>query len=235
MSRRSKNKAPTHVCSLSMSALNDVQNAMKDVEKDYRTQDSDIDVKKQYNVLRWTKLSMEYNRFSQLQFVYNHLGDKGNSPEFRIVRMKPVFRSWKREVLRLKWREVRKALDAAGIEARLSIKKNSFNVQRAKLAERSISALPFLSEAPLSSIIDVRGDIAGLLSFQSPSSVQPGFFNKGYDFVGTEGVKTISDVESDEEGSDDMKREIDIETVKSNNQKPANEEKEKKKNSRWWW
>ena len=143
-----KGRAPIHVCSLSMSALGNIKKEMRDVDQKYRSlppqeRARDVTLNLTVNRLRWANLALEYNRFTQLQFVYNHLGDKGSSPEMRQVKMRPLFKAWKREVLRQKWQEVREALDSAGIERRFARKKMGFDSQRAELAGRSLSGLKF--------------------------------------------------------------------------------------------
>ena len=207
MRKGNKSHPPVHVCSLSMSVLKEVKKELREVEEKYRSmtqeeQTTDVYINDKLNRLRWTNLSMEYNRFSQLQYVYNRLGDKGANPRFRQVKMKPLFNAWKREVLRQKWREARAALDTAGIQKRLSLRKMNFDNQRAQLAAKALSGLDFLNEPPLAGLVELNDDLNNLLSYQSPQSVSLGFFNQGYDFVTTNGVKTFTDIPTSELSAD---------------------------------
>ena len=207
MRKANKTHPPVHVCSLSMSVLKEVKKELREVEEKYRSmtqeeQTTDVYINDKLNRLRWTNLSMEYNRFSQLQYVYNRLGDKGANPRFRQVKMKPLFNAWKREVLRQKWREAREAIDTAGIQKRLSLRKMNFDSQRAQLAAKALSGLDFLNEPPLAGLVELNEDLNNLLSYQSPQSVSLGFFNQGYDFVTTNGVKTFTDIPTSELSAD---------------------------------
>lgn len=205
---KTKGRAPIHVCSLSMSPLTAVQKDMKEVEKQYyalspEQREKDVAMNDKINRLRWVQLSIEYNRQIQLQYVYQHLGDKGNNPRFRQVRMKPLFKAWKREILRQKWQEVRKAVDTKALDQRLTRKFDAFSAQRAELAARSIARGNYMEDPPLKGLIDFAGPLAALNAFQTPESNQTDFYNKGYDYIQSSAVNTISEIPTTEAGIED--------------------------------
>ncbi|EAY22233.1 hypothetical protein TVAG_094080 [Trichomonas vaginalis G3] len=209
---KTKGRAPIHVCSLSMSPLTAVQKDMREVEKQYNAltpeqREKDVSMNDKINRLRWVQLSIEYNRQIQLQYVYQHLGDKGNNPRFRQVRMKPLFNAWKREILRQKWLEVRKAVDTKALDQRLTRKFDAFSAQRAELAARSVARCDFLKDPPLKGLIDIADPLAALSAFQTPDSNQTDFYNKGYDFVQSSAVNTISELPTQETNEEPLNNE----------------------------
>ena len=206
-----------HVCSLSMSPLTVVRNDLKTVEEKYNLLSEEERQKDQlllchFNRLRWTELSMEYNRYIQLQYVYEHLGDKGEHPKFRQVKMRPLFRAWKREVLRQNWLDIRKGLDAIALNSRMDRKKDSFSAQRSLLAGKSLAKLGFVNQPPLADLVDVMGPLAVLDAFQTPEATNLGFANKQIDYCASTAVRTISEAPTTE--TVDETEELNVEAVR---------------------
>ena len=207
-----------HVCSLSMSPLTTVKNDLKTVEEKYNLLSEEERQNDQlllwnFNRLRWTELSMEYNRYIQLQYVYSHLGDRGANPKFRQVKMKPLFKAWKREVLRQNWLDVRKVLDTKALNSRLNRKKDSFSAQRSLLAGKSLAKLGFISQPPLCDLVDVLGPLKALDSFQTPEATTLGFVNRELNYAESSAVRTISEAPTTE--TVDEEQELNVEQVRN--------------------
>ena len=206
-----------HVCSLSMSPLTVVRNDLKTVEEKYNLLSEEERQNDQlllcnFNRLRWTELSMEYNRYIQLQYVYEHLGDKGEHPKFRQVKMRPLFKAWKREVLRQNWLDIRKGIDAIAMNSRLDRKKDSFSAQRSLLAGKSLAKLGFVNQPPLIDLVDVLGPLAALDAFQTPEATNLGFANQQLDYCASTAVRTLSEAPTTE--TTDETEELNIEDVR---------------------
>lgn len=194
-------RSPIHVCSLSMSPLTNVRKELARALEELTTHDSEETadplnnpVTYDVNRLRWVELSIEYNRQVQLQSVFQQLGNKGNSPRFRAVRMKPLFNAWKREILRANWRDVREALDSKALGQRLDNKKEKFAEQRAELTARSFAQKDTVKEPEISGLVNYKHALEILDSFQTPASVRPGFDNQFLDYCASSAVTTISEV-----------------------------------------
>jgi len=201
MSKRATGSSPIHVCTLTLSPLNVVKQQLEDEEHSFsRLQKSEQteDMVRKMDRLRWVKLSMSYYRQVQLQNVFQHLGDKGANPKFRAVRMRPLFNQWKREILRQNWEQLRGALDVRSLTKRLEDKKEYFAGQRTELTSRYITNLPKVTNPPLQCLVDIDGPLRELLSFQTPNSNRPGFYNQGYEYCASDAVKTLSEVPEDD-------------------------------------
>ena len=199
-----RRNSPIHVCSLSTSSLTIIKKQLEEEEAQYSklSPNNQVDQMRKLDKLRWVQLSMAYYRQVQLQNVFQHLGDKGNNPRFRAVRMRPLFQQWKREVLRQNWEQLRSSLDLKALRRRLEQKKDFFSSQRTELTSRFVANNPKINNPPLECLIPINGPLKDLLSFQTPNSNRPGFYNKGYDYCASDAVKTLSEVPEDE-GQDD--------------------------------
>lgn len=200
MSKRS----PIHVCSLSMSALNTSKEDLTHVNTIYdnlspEEQQSNKEINLKLNKLRWVNLSMEYNRQTQLQYVFQHLGDKGSNPRLRNIRMKPVFAAWKREILRQKWREVSEAINSNSIHKNLDKKFDSFAIQRATLSARSMEGSKLLANPPVLDLLGLDDPLDFIDSFQTKEAQKSEFFLQGIDFLQSSACKTITEIPETED------------------------------------
>ena len=148
--------------------------------------------------LRWTELSMEYNRNIQLKYVYSQLGDKASNPKFRQVKIRSVLGSWKRELLRQKWYDVRNMLNANALGKRMDKKIETFKEQRSLIAGRSIASLGFVSQPLITELIPYEDPLECILAFGMPSTMHfvP---DRNYEYLESSAVKTISEVPTDDE------------------------------------
>jgi hypothetical protein len=164
---------PIHVCSLSMSPLTEAKRNLEVITAKYemmnpeeRTNDEMIN--NQVNRARWVELAIEYNRNIQIQYVYQHLGDKGTKPEFRQLKIKNALKNWKRELLRLKWKDAANNLNAKSNEKSINKKKENFSFQRSEIAGKSFAYGTSFDPELLNGLLDVDSSIEELFGFQMP-------------------------------------------------------------------
>lgn len=162
-------------------------------------QKTNTEINRKLNKLRWVNLSMEYNRQTQLQYVFQHLGDKGSNPRLRSVRMKPMFSAWKREILRQKWREVSEAINSENVHKRLDKKFDSFAQQRATLSARNMEKSNVLLNPPVLDLLDMQDQLNFIDSFQTKESQKAEFFSQGIDFLQSSACKTITEIPETED------------------------------------
>ena len=214
-SRRQK-RSPVHVCSLSMSPLTAVQRELKDkldhysrLSEDERTHDKQLN--DEINQLRWVELSMQYNRQTQLQFVLQHLGDKGSNPAFRQAQMRPLFSAWKREVLRQRWHEINEIISNQAYGVRLQKRFDQFANQRTTLAAKNIKNCNFITNKPLLDLINIDDPFENLQSFQTKEAQSAEFYDEGLNYLASSAVKTFSTLPTEEtleENKDKMDEEL---------------------------
>jgi hypothetical protein len=212
MSKRS----PIHVCSLSLSPLNEVQNKLKDKLAQYerlndeeRTHDKDLN--DEINQLRWVELAMQFNRQTKLQSVLQHLGDKGSNPSLRQVKVRPVFNAWKREILRQRWQEVVGLTSNQALASRLTKRFETFSNQRSQVAAKSITNLNLITDKPIIDLLGIDEACDALDSFQTKESQKQENVDEGFDYIASSAVATITelptaetfDSEKPKEGIDD--------------------------------
>jgi hypothetical protein len=148
--------------------------------------------------LRWTELSMEYNRNQQLKYVYSQLGDKAANPKFRQMKIRSLFGAWKREVLRQKWMDVKRVLDGNDFNKRIEKKHERFSEQRALIAGRAIAQLDFVKNPPVADLIQIDDPLESLHCFQIPSECTE-FADHMHDYLESSAVKTITEIPSEDE------------------------------------
>jgi len=188
-------QTPIHVCSLSTSHLTKIKQQIdgfstsKDKRLKYR--------------LQWLNVSMEYNRQCQIQNIFQHLGSKANHPRFRVVKMKPFWHQWKKEILRYSWAEFREKVDQRSIETTLTQKQTHFSNQRIELASRAFLKHVSITNPPIKDLLNQK-DSSTLTNFQIPASNRPGFFNLGYNYCESEAVRTFSDFPDSETEDEKM-------------------------------
>ena len=192
-----------HVCTLSMSPLTTVRADLKAAEKKFGLLSEEERLKDELLCcsvmrLRWTELSMEYNRNIQLKYVYSQLGDKGTNPKFRQLKVRSVFAAWKRELLRQKWLDVRKVLDSNSIGKRMNKKMETFKEQRSLLAGRSLAGLSFVNQPPIADLVPFDDPIESLFAFRIPSTLQI-MPNQDHEYLESSAVKTISEVPTEDD------------------------------------
>ncbi|EAY00735.1 hypothetical protein TVAG_085690 [Trichomonas vaginalis G3] len=135
---------------------------MDDVEKQ-----KNETIKYKRNGLLWVELSMEYNRHVQLQYVLEHLGDKGSNPKLRKIKMSPVFSWWKREMLRQRWREINETLHYNDVTKKIEAKYSDFANERAEEASKQMNSLQTLQNPPIKDLVSLEA-LSDLNSFVIP-------------------------------------------------------------------
>jgi hypothetical protein len=178
-----------HVCSLNTSAIKRI--AAQAVES---AEDGDKDTACR---LRWLAVAMEYNRHTQMQYIFQTLGSKEKSPKFRAVRMGPFWQQWKRQSLRSDWATIRECVDKRAIGTDLKYSSRFFESQRVELAARAFQNSEFLKKMPISAILTPK-PVEALYPFTTPGSTRPGYFNQGYNYVESAALTTMSDVSDSE-------------------------------------
>ena len=179
-----KKTNPIHICSLSLSSLNKIK---EQVEISNKSNNKNL----KYKML-WINTALEYNRQSQLQNIFQHLGSKANHPKFRTIKMKPFWSSWKKEALRFKWAEFREKVDRKSVDQIINKKQTHFMSQRIELSARSFINSSKFKELPLNKLFNLNNS-RSLHYFQVPSTNKPGNFNLGYNYLESEAIKTFSE------------------------------------------
>ena len=204
MSKKLQRKSPIHVCSLSLSELTRASKELQEVTDLFNTMtdedhEKDPSVKNNLQRLRCLNLSMEYNRQTQLQYVLNHLGNKEALPKIRPMKMRPVFRAWKREILRQRWQQINGILTLEYYQNEIGKKKQTFAEQRAQVSSKQINA-QLLPTVPITDLIPVSG-LECIDNFQLPSD-QKIIAAEEVDYRGTSAVKTFTQYPTTEEGNE---------------------------------
>lgn len=185
-----------HVCSLSLSALRTVSRDLDNFMRQYNASAGISPQEKtrmgfELQRLRWCQLSMEYNQHQQLQYIYQFNGDKAANPEFRKIKLRSVFRFWKREKLRSIWKQVHEEVLKKNIDSRVNNKNDYFMRQRALLSARSfVKGLNFYT-VPVEDLVPIDL-IKAIDCFQCPESANFGWENRERGFCESDAVKDFS-------------------------------------------
>ena len=186
-----------------MSQLTAIQRELKEKLDHYtslseaeRTQDKQLN--DELNQLRWLELSMSYNRQTQLQFVLHHLGDKGSNPKFRQVQMRPLFSAWKREILRLRWRDVNDIISNQAYGVTLQKRFDQFTNQRTQLTAKNIKNYNFVNNKPILDLIAIDDPFENLNCFQTKEAQSDEFYQQGLNYLASSAVKTFSTLPTEE-------------------------------------
>ena len=190
-------RRPIHVCSLSMSALKVVDQALEECNLTLESMAPEDRFKArgqifELNRLRWTQLAMQANQHKQLQYIYQHQGDKGYSPKFRQIKMKPLFKFWRQQLMRENWLQLQKAIYGKSVDKRIQNKSSHFIRQRSHLAAKAFKESINLYTVPNIDLISLSPSLAFLNSFQTPRSVGIGFENIENRFAASEAIKDFS-------------------------------------------
>ena len=197
---------PIHVCSLSMSALREVDDLVNDCSKTIDQMDREEKLKdegqfKLLNRYRWAQLAMQYNQHMQLQYIYKQQGDKGNYPEFRQIKMKPLFKYWRKQIMRDNWVQLQKAIYKQTSEKKIQDKADHFVKQRALLAGKSFKETINLYTVPTIGLVDLSA-LNYLMNFKGPKSCSLNYENMVADFADSDVVQDFSST-FDQISSDD--------------------------------
>lgn len=184
-----------HVCSLSLSPMRKIEEALKEAE---RTQDDELK-----NRMLWLQVSMEFNRTKQIQYIFQHLSSKKNSPKFRVIRLNAFWHKWKREALRLDWGFLRDLVDRKSIDLSLEERHEYFNSQRVELAARTFMNRNEIKNPRLCDILNIK-PVESIYSFSTPGSNRPGYYNAGYNYIESAALTTLSDVSISSSETEDV-------------------------------
>ena len=149
-----------HVCSLSINAIKRVERDLELEETTCSTLGTDELIQtspRTYNLnrLRWVRLSMTAFRFYELQYVYEHLGDKSSDLRFRSVRMKPALYAWRKELLRKNWKDIYGKFLEFQIDERIGKKLDYFRLQRIELSYRYLKDKLDFDKGPLADLLSL--------------------------------------------------------------------------------
>ena len=215
-----------HVCSLSLSALNEVKGELQEHETtmdslspEERIHAKDLELK--VNALRWIELAMEINRHEQLQNIHKSNSDKSTSPMFRKIKIRPYLNYWRVQNTRSKWLELNRAISVIAAQQRIEYKSKQFQMQRAEKTRKSIIE-NIISFDDLTKELAFDGEaIDALSAFATPSSTNPTTQNKDHDYCLSDDIEEWSDtgdLNEDElaelEGDDEIKDTIRAEFTK---------------------
>ena len=193
-----ESKRHLHVCSLSLSALNEVKSELQEHETtmdslspEERIHAKDLELK--VNALRWIELAMEINRHEQLLNIHKSNSDKSTNPEFRKIKIRPYLNYWRVQNLRSKWLELNKAISVIAAQQRIEFKAKQFQQQRAEKTKRSIiDNLVSFDDLTKELSYDEHA-IDPLQSFVTPSSTNPSTQNKDFNYCLSDDIEEWSD------------------------------------------
>lgn len=176
-------RRPVHACSLSISVIKRINDQLEEEKNN-----GDPDTLRR---LKWLEVAMVYNRQLQLKYIYETLGNKGNAPEFRAVRMSQFWHQWKRESLRSDWAILRQCVDRRMATREINDKSNFLESQRIELAARHFLGLDKVKKMPTDEIINIK-PLEPVYSFVTPKAILPGFYNQVVDLAESTQVTTMS-------------------------------------------
>lgn len=174
-----------HVCSLSMSCLTRINNVIHEIEGEDISHEDKLR-------LRWLQVAMSFNRQKQLQYIYAQCGSKGNDPKFRSIRMRSFMNQWKRQVIRDDLIEHLKILRHNHHMEQIKATKMQMIAQRSEISARKFPKTVMLDQMTLSSLFTPKESINRLNAFEAPTTCRPGYYNRGYQFLETTAVRTLS-------------------------------------------
>jgi len=196
---------PIHVCSLSMSALREVDQLINECTKTIDQLDNEEKLKadeqfSRLNKFRWAQLAMQYNQHKQLQYIYQQMGDKSSHPEFRQIKMKPIFNFWRKQIMRDNWLQLHKAICMQAAEKKIQNKADYFVKQRSLIAAKSFKDSIDLYSVPIG-LVDLS-PLDYLMSFRRPRSCGLNFENMECNLEDSDAIQdfssTFDQVSSDE-------------------------------------
>ena len=227
MSRRrqpKKHDRPLHVCSLSLSALKEVERDLEDAQTTIDSLGPEEHFKArglflELNRLRWIQLSMQFNQHTQLQYIHQQNSDKSSNPKFRQILMRPLFNFWKEELIRDNWIQLHKSILEKAAEQRIFARADHFQRQRTILTSKHYS-MKYDEFDKLTKELLGPIEFSQIDSFMTPRSANPRFQNLNHNYCSSDALGEWSDISEEEDEEEEEydingnieKREINIET-----------------------